>query len=144
MQRVHYWIEQVFSYKILFSCIVTASAFCVISPETYNEPASCTCKIISSKESWSIVVDQKAPFSIATTPMCRGGPYSFPWIAPLTLDPYFLMPSVKQRDKKYHFCFLYDSTRNWTPVSRTIDEYSNYYHIYQPFRSGRIWHKLNF
>ena len=27
--------------------------------------------------------DQKAPFSIATTPRCRGGCYSFPWIAPL-------------------------------------------------------------
>ena len=27
--------------------------------------------------------DQKAPFPIATTPSCRGGCYSFPWIAPL-------------------------------------------------------------
>ena len=27
--------------------------------------------------------DQKAPFSIATTPICRGGRYSFPSIAPL-------------------------------------------------------------
>ena len=27
--------------------------------------------------------DQKAPFSIATTPRCRGGRYSFPWIATL-------------------------------------------------------------
>ena len=27
--------------------------------------------------------DQKAPFSIATTPRCRGGRYSFPWIASL-------------------------------------------------------------
>ena len=27
--------------------------------------------------------DPKAPFSIATTPMCRGGHNSFPWIAPL-------------------------------------------------------------
>ena len=27
--------------------------------------------------------DPKAPFSIATTPSCRGGRYSFPWIAPL-------------------------------------------------------------
>ena len=27
--------------------------------------------------------DQKAPFSIATTPMCRGGCYSFSMIAPL-------------------------------------------------------------
>ena len=26
--------------------------------------------------------DQKALFSIATTPRCRGGSYSFPWIAP--------------------------------------------------------------
>ena len=25
----------------------------------------------------------KAPFSIATTPRCRGGRYSFPWVAPL-------------------------------------------------------------
>ena len=29
--------------------------------------------------------DQKAPFSIATTPRCRSGRYSFPWIAPLYL-----------------------------------------------------------
>ena len=27
--------------------------------------------------------DPKAPFSIATTPMCREGRNSFPWIAPL-------------------------------------------------------------
>ena len=27
--------------------------------------------------------DQKAPFLIATTLRCRGGHYSFPWIAPL-------------------------------------------------------------
>ena len=27
--------------------------------------------------------NQKAPFSIASTPRYRGGRYSFPWIAPL-------------------------------------------------------------
>ena len=27
--------------------------------------------------------DPKAPFSIATTPRCRGARYSIPWIAPL-------------------------------------------------------------
>ena len=27
--------------------------------------------------------DQKAPFSIATTPRCKGGCYSFTWIVPL-------------------------------------------------------------
>ena len=32
---------------------------------------------------WSKVGNQKAPFSIASTPRCRGGCYSFSWIAPL-------------------------------------------------------------
>ena len=27
--------------------------------------------------------DSKDPFSIATTPTCKGGHYSIPWIAPL-------------------------------------------------------------
>ena len=31
--------------------------------------------------------DSKAPFSIATTPRCRGGRYSFPWIAILANTP---------------------------------------------------------
>ena len=37
------------------------------------------------KVKFAIVVegDQKASFSIATTPRCRGGRYSFPLIAPL-------------------------------------------------------------
>ena len=71
--------------------------------------------------------DQKAPFSIASTPMCRGGRYSFSWIAPLplirtlycwvlskevsstpelfhfTLDTYLILLSVKQGGIKYHF-----------------------------------------
>ena len=34
----------------------------------------------------------KAPFSLATTLRCRGGHYSFPWIAPLYL--YLIMLSV--------------------------------------------------
>ena len=38
---------------------------------------------ISKKVKLATVVegDQKASFSIATTPRCRGGHYSFPWIA---------------------------------------------------------------
>ena len=35
-----------------------------------------------------VVGDQKAPFPIATTPRCREGHYSFPWIAPLYLTLY--------------------------------------------------------
>ena len=51
-----------------------------------------------SKES-----DLKALFSIVTTLRCKGGHYSFLWIAPLTLDPYIIMQSVKQSYIKYFF-----------------------------------------
>ena len=61
--------------------------------------------------------DPKAPFSIATTPICREGLFSFPWIAPgFTLDTYLIMLSIKQGGIKYHFLSLwYDSTWDWTP-----------------------------
>ena len=72
--------------------------------------------------------DTKAPFSIVTTPGCRGRHYSFPRIALLTLDPYFIMLSVKQEDIKYHFLSLwYDSTWDWNPVSRTIGKHYTHY-----------------
>ena len=38
---------------------------------------------ISKKLATIVEGDPKAPFSIATTPRCRGGRYSIPWIAPL-------------------------------------------------------------
>ena len=50
--------------------------------------------------------DLKVSFSIATTLRCRGGCYSFPWIAPLTLDLYLIMLSVKQWGIRYHFFFF--------------------------------------
>ena len=60
----------------------------------------------------------KAPFSIATTPRCRGGHYSFPGLLYFTLDPYLIMLSVKQRGIKYHFLSLwYDSTG---PLANTL------------------------
>ena len=49
--------------------------------------------------------DPKAPFSIATTPRCREGRYSFPWIAPLY--SYLIMLSVMQGAIKYHFFNLW-------------------------------------
>ena len=53
----------------------------------------------------------KALFSIATILRCREGRYSFPWVAPLTLDMYLVMLSVKQGGIKYRFLsLLYDST----------------------------------
>ena len=35
----------------------------------------------------------KAPFSIATTPMCRGGRYSIPGLLYFTLNPYLIVLS---------------------------------------------------
>ena len=49
--------------------------------------------------------DLKAPFSIATTPRYRGGRNSFLWIAPLTLDVYLILLSVKQWGIKYNFWY---------------------------------------
>ena len=45
----------------------------------------------------------KAPFSIATTPRCRWGLYSIPWIAPLILNPYLKMLIDKQGGINYYF-----------------------------------------
>ena len=45
--------------------------------------------------------DSKAPILMSTTPRFREGHYYFPWIAPLTLDPYLIMLSLKQRRIKY-------------------------------------------
>ena len=71
--------------------------------------------------------DANAPFSIATTPRCRGGCYSFPWIAPLYIDPYLIMLNVKQGKIRYHFLSLwYDSTWEWTQVSRATGEHFNH------------------
>ena len=50
--------------------------------------------------------DPKAPFSIATTPRCRGGRYSFSGLLHFTLDLYLIMLSVKQGGIKYHFFSL--------------------------------------
>ena len=66
---------------------------------------------VISKLATIVEGNPKAPFSIATTPMCRGGRYSFPGLLYFTLDPYLIMLSAKQGSIKYHFLSLwYDST----------------------------------
>ena len=73
--------------------------------------------------------DPKAPFSIATTTRCKEGCNSIPWIAPHYpwSVPYNEMLSVKQGGIKYHFLSLwYNSTRDWTQVSRAIGEHSTH------------------
>ena len=71
--------------------------------------------------------DPKAPFSIATTPRWSGGATPFPELLHFTLDPYFVMLSVKQGSIKYYYLSLwYDSTWDWTPASHTISEHSTH------------------
>ena len=54
------------------------------------------------------------------------GATPFPGLLHFTLDPYLIMLSVKQGGIKYHFLSLwYDSTWDWTQVSRAIGEHSN-------------------
>ena len=48
------------------------------------------------------------------------GATPFPGLLHFTLDPYLIMLSVKQGGIKYHF--WYDSTWDWTQVSRAIGE----------------------
>ena len=54
------------------------------------------------------------------------GATPFPGLLHFTLDPYLIMLSVKQGGIKYHFLSLwYDSTSDWTQLSRAIGEHSN-------------------
>ena len=54
------------------------------------------------------------------------GATPFPGLLHFTLDPYLIMLSAKQGGIKYHFLSLwYDSTWDWTQVSRAIGEHSN-------------------
>ena len=54
------------------------------------------------------------------------GATPFPGLLHFTLDPYLILLSVKQGGIQYHFLSLwYDSTWDWTQVSRAIGEHSN-------------------
>ena len=68
--------------------------------------------------------DPKVLFSIAITLRCGEGTTPFPGLLHFTLDPYLIMLSVKQSSMKYHFLSLwYDSTGDWTSISRTIGKH---------------------
>ena len=48
------------------------------------------------------------------------------------------MLSAKQRGIKYHFFSLwYDSTRDWTKVSRTIGKHSNHHAIIELYAKNK-------
>ena len=48
--------------------------------------------------------DLKAPFSITTTPGCRGGHYSIPWIAPFY--PWSLLYNTECKARRYQVPFF--------------------------------------
>ena len=53
------------------------------------------------------------------------GTIPFPGLLHFAFDPYLIMLSVKQGCIKYRFLSLsYDSTWDWTKVSRAIGEHS--------------------
>ena len=66
-------------------------------------------------------------FSIATTPRCRDGGYSFPWFAPLySWSIPYKAECLAGRHQVLFLSLWYDSTRDWTPVSRSTDELSTW------------------
>ena len=67
----------------------------------------------------------RAPFLIASILWCWRGCYSFPWIAPLTLDLYLI--SKEAWSTIIFFNLWYDSTSDWNLVSQTIVKHSNHY-----------------
>ena len=63
------------SYKMLLKICVSISLMLSVQIKNVS--------IVKVKLVTVVKGDQKAPFSIATTPRCKGGRYSFSWIAPL-------------------------------------------------------------
>ena len=62
--------------SMLFACLDDDD--CKVMQEVKTQLQFFLVKLVAVVEG-----DQKAPFSIATTPKCQGGHHSFPWIAPL-------------------------------------------------------------
>ena len=62
-------------------CSINKSAHTKKSGNIFNDPRICTVKKVNFVT--LVEGDLKAPFSIATTPRCKEGRYSIPWIAPL-------------------------------------------------------------
>ena len=85
--------------------------------------------ISSASSCWRLQsrVTRRLPFQVLQHQGVEDGATPFPRLLKFTLDPYHIMLSVKQDGIKYHFLSLwYDSTWDWTPVSRTIGEHSTH------------------
>ena len=76
--------------------------------------------------------NQKAPFSIATTLMCRGGCDSFPWIAPLY--PWYVAYIAECYARRYQVPFL--KSLVWRDLGLNpghLDHWQTLYPLYQNF-----------
>ena len=121
----------------------------LFNPLLYLKPFNCVPKNISyiellvSRLATIVEGNPKAPFSIAPT---GEGTTPFPGLLHFTLDPYLIILSVKQGGIKYHFLSLwYDSTWDWTQVSRAIGKHSNHYtnvRIKQLVLHENSWNRL--
>ena len=69
--------------KEIGSWVLRASERVVLASKLFLMGCLITYLIVKVKLATIVEGDPKAPFSIATTPRCRGGRYSIPWIAPL-------------------------------------------------------------
>ena len=100
---LYYWYIELFTRKILNIHSWIISCPDGITPNSGLTGPRILYIYIKVKLATIVEGNPKAPFSIATTPMCRGGRYSFPGLLYFTLDPYLIMLSVKQGGIKYHF-----------------------------------------
>ena len=67
-------------------------------------------------------------FLLATTRIWKGDSNYFPWIAPITLDPYLIILRFNQGGIKNHLVsYWHVSTWDWTPVSLALGEHCNHY-----------------
>ena len=81
--------------------------------------------------------NQKAPFSIATKPRCRGGATPFPGLLHFTLDTYLILPSVKQGGIKNHFFKVFSMT--WPGIEpRSPGPLANTTH-----KANEFWTSIN-
>ena len=87
--------------------------FIIQSPQMQSLPVQSLDAIffnILSKSATVVEGDQKVPFSIVTTPRCRGGNYSFS-LDCSTLPFTLIILSVKQGGIKYHFFKVFGMTQ---------------------------------
>ena len=71
---VHECVWEIYIYMCVCVCVRARACFSIVTGRRY---------VILVKLATIVEGDPKAPFSIATTPRCRGGRYSIPRIAPV-------------------------------------------------------------